>query len=255
MSIGDGAFSGCYSLTSITIPDSVTSIGGYAFNRCGSLATITIPNSVTNIGVNAFNGCSSLTSITISDSVTSMGANAFAACTGLIKIAGLKNKIYTGKAIVQQPNVILGIFHSDGSRYDASKCVVEYSNNVNVGKATVTVESVRVVNGSITGLSCKGTFTIKPKKAGIYSTKVGTNKVKVTMSKKVAVTGGKYYQIKYRIKGKSSWKTVNTNLQTKTIKSLKQGKRYQIKVRAFKKVSGTTYYGAWSKIKLTNKIR
>jgi hypothetical protein len=51
-------------LTSVTIPNSVTSIGGNAFLNCTSLTSVTIPNSVTNIGNYAFNGCNSLTSIT-----------------------------------------------------------------------------------------------------------------------------------------------------------------------------------------------
>ena len=65
-SIGDGAFSGCYALTTITLPDSVTSIGDYAFNGCDSLPTITLPDSVTTIGANPFTYCKQLTQITVS---------------------------------------------------------------------------------------------------------------------------------------------------------------------------------------------
>ncbi|MBQ8916448.1 MAG: leucine-rich repeat domain-containing protein, partial [Alistipes sp.] len=56
-------FHGCTSLTSITLPDSVTSIGDYAFYGCTSLTSITIPESVTSIGLRAFGGCTGLTSI------------------------------------------------------------------------------------------------------------------------------------------------------------------------------------------------
>ncbi len=81
-SIEDGAFDGCFGLTSIAIPDSITSIGDLAFRNTG-LTSITIPDSVTSIGEDAFYGCTGLTSITIPDSVTSIGYCAFEYCTEL----------------------------------------------------------------------------------------------------------------------------------------------------------------------------
>ena len=61
--IGQSAFDDCSSLTSIAIPNSVTSIGDRAFRNCGSLTSITIPSSVTSIGNYAFGYCRSLTEI------------------------------------------------------------------------------------------------------------------------------------------------------------------------------------------------
>ena len=74
------------SLTSITIPDGVTSIGDYAFYCCRVLTNITISNSVTSIGDYAFADCYALTSVTISDSVTSIGWLAFYYCTSLTSV-------------------------------------------------------------------------------------------------------------------------------------------------------------------------
>ena len=85
-SIGNSAFRDCSSLRSITIPESVTSIEYYAFYYCTSLTSITIPESVTSIGSRAFWQCSSLTSITIPDSVTSIGDSAFYSCYSLTSI-------------------------------------------------------------------------------------------------------------------------------------------------------------------------
>ncbi len=77
--IGNGAFSGCFGLTGIVIPDGVTHIGDSAFDN-SSIKNINIPNSVINIGDFAFRNCTSLMSIKITDSVAIIGGWAFEAC-------------------------------------------------------------------------------------------------------------------------------------------------------------------------------
>jgi hypothetical protein len=66
------------SLTSVTIPDSVTNIGSWAFFSCSSLTGVTIPGSVTSIGDSAFDYCTSLASVTLPEGATSVGDWVFA---------------------------------------------------------------------------------------------------------------------------------------------------------------------------------
>ncbi|MBR5570372.1 MAG: leucine-rich repeat domain-containing protein [Oscillospiraceae bacterium] len=86
-SIGNFAFEYCTGLTSITIPESVTSIGYYAFYNCTSLTSVTIGDGVTSIGENTFYNCISLSSVTIGNSVTSIGQSAFSCCTSLTSVS------------------------------------------------------------------------------------------------------------------------------------------------------------------------
>ena len=83
--IGQWAFHECYSLTSITIPNSVKSIEKGAFYNCTGLTSVTIPYGVTSIVGSAFYGCSGLTSVTIPASVTSL-EGAFTSCPSLTKV-------------------------------------------------------------------------------------------------------------------------------------------------------------------------
>jgi hypothetical protein len=82
-SIGEYAFSGCTSLTSITISNSVTTIESGAFGGCTGLTSVTIPNSVTSVERQAFAACTNLIRITIPNSVTSIESGAFLGCTNL----------------------------------------------------------------------------------------------------------------------------------------------------------------------------
>ena len=83
--IGDSAFWYRESLTSVTIPGSVTTIGYEAFRSCG-LTSVTIVNGVTTIGEKAFSGCTSLTNVTIPDSVTMIRNYAFELCISLTSV-------------------------------------------------------------------------------------------------------------------------------------------------------------------------
>ena len=85
-SIGVGAFQGCNDLTSVIIPNSVTSIGDNAFENCRGLTSVIIPNSVTTIGNSAFSGCEGLTSVTIGSGVKSIGVDAFCGCPNMSSV-------------------------------------------------------------------------------------------------------------------------------------------------------------------------
>lgn len=85
-SIEVGAFADCRKLTSLTIPNSVDTIWGEAFRYCTELTSITIPNSVTFLGGGAFSYCSALTSVTIPNSITSIKSTTFLSCSNLTSI-------------------------------------------------------------------------------------------------------------------------------------------------------------------------
>ena len=84
--IGKEAFANNTELTSLNIPDSVTFIGAGAFYDCRSLTSINIPKGVTTIKEGTFYGCSGLTEITLPDTVAIIEANAFVKCSSLKSI-------------------------------------------------------------------------------------------------------------------------------------------------------------------------
>ena len=79
-SIDYNAFKGCQNLESVTLPESLTTLGSYAFYSCKLLKTIKIPSGVTAIPGQCFDGCSSLESVTIPEGVTTIGWDAFTIC-------------------------------------------------------------------------------------------------------------------------------------------------------------------------------
>ena len=81
--IPDGAFRDFSSLTSVTLPDSLTWIGSGAFYNCSNMNLSSFPTALTNIGTSAFENCSSLTAAVLPDGLTNLGQEAFKNCTSL----------------------------------------------------------------------------------------------------------------------------------------------------------------------------
>ena len=110
IAIGGSAFAYCSSLTSITIPNSVTIIKHHAFESCRGLNSIIIPNSVTRIGEGAFGSCTNLTSIVIPNSVTTIDNWAFSS-SGLTSITIPNNVTSIGSNVFDNTAISTPIYN------------------------------------------------------------------------------------------------------------------------------------------------
>lgn len=98
-------------------------------------------------------------------------------------------------------------------------------------------------------------YTIVPADVRVKSVTADTGKITVKADKKLEATGAAKFKIAYRVKGTTTWKYVTTTSQTKTIKNLKKGKAYQVKIKAIKTVKDVPYEGEWSKIKTSAQVK
>ena len=126
--IGDSAFLGCDSLTSINIPNSVTTIGDLAFEFCNSLTSINIPNSVTTIGNWGLGTCKSLTSITIPNSVVTIIGNPFNSWHGHLYNES-KAFIYEDHVLFNKNKTILIAYRAKETNYTIPNSVTTIGEN------------------------------------------------------------------------------------------------------------------------------
>lgn len=150
---------------------------------------------------------------------------------------------YRGTA---RKNPVVQVKASSGKVLPRSAYKVTYSNNTSVGTATVKITGINGHRGTITK-----TFEIVPKSISIIRlTNKSSRKLYVKWSASKSYQG---YQIQYATnssftKGKHSIKYSGTST-SRTYSKMTKGKRYYVRVRAYKKVNGTTYYGYWSSVK------
>ena len=164
--IGNEAFSVCWLLTKINIPNSVTNIGNSAFSECSSLTCINIPNSVTNIGNHAFESCKSLVKINIPDSVTNIGDYAFESCKSLVKINIPDSVTNIGECAflrcesltkINIPNSVTNIGNSTFSSCSSLTCINIPNSVTNIGNcAFLCCRSLANINipDSVTDIGC-----------------------------------------------------------------------------------------------------
>lgn len=146
---------------------------------------------------------------------------------------------YTGKAIKPV------ITWSRG----AGSCTIRYASNVQIGTGEVILTPTG--NYGALGGSIVRFFDIYPAKVKTPSVKAGKKKMTVRFAK---VKGGVKYEVQYRLGKKGKWKSKKIKTSKVTIKKLKAKKKYQVRVRAYKKVGELIYSGDWSKTR-TIKIK
>ena len=157
--IGDYAFAGNYSLTGITVGNSVTSIGEGAFQYSG-LTNITIGNNVTTIGYRAFLICADLSNITLGNSVTTIGGYAFYSCSSLTSIVIPESVTTIGEAAFLNCNGLAGnlIIPDSVTNIEArafSHCINLSCLTIGNGVTTIGDEAFRECS-SLMGLYLKG---------------------------------------------------------------------------------------------------
>lgn len=154
-SIGNDSFYKCTFLSSVTIPNSVTSIGSHSFSICSGLTSIEIPSSVTIIGDGAFYSCKSLSSITIPNSVTSIGNYAFERCSGLTSVTIGSGVTTIGKSAFSGCTILKSIEIPDSVTSIGTSAFTNCS-----GLTSVTIGSGLTTIGSYAFRNCKSLKSI-----------------------------------------------------------------------------------------------
>ena len=155
--IHDYAFFDRDTLTSVTIPDSVTAIGERAFMECSSLAHVSVGNSVTKVGDSAFFGCKKLTEITLPEGVNSIGDSAFKNCSSLVSAklpAGLES---IGDSSFYCCSSLTEIIIPEGVTYLGSSA---FEGCYSLAKATVPRGITAIYSYTFYGCSSLTSFTV-----------------------------------------------------------------------------------------------
>ena len=153
-------------------------------------------------------------------------------------VSGIATKAFTGKNITQS----ITVKYNGKTLKNGTDYTISYSNNKNIGTATVKISG----KGSYTGTVTK-TFKINPAKQEIQKLTAKSKAFFVDWAKKGSATG---YEIQYatnsKFTGAKKVTITNKNTDTKTVSKLSGKKKYYVRVRTYTTVKGTKYYGAWS---------
>ncbi|MGI6033194.1 MAG: carbohydrate-binding domain-containing protein [Coriobacteriales bacterium] len=230
----------------------------------GETYTLYVNDSAIATATAAGTATSSGSSSSSSDSTTAVTSIASAT------ISDIADQTYTGEAIEPEVTVTLdGTMLAEGTDYE-----VYYYNNTEVGTATVLVMGIGDYTGTVrttfsivessqdaAGASEDSSASSTSQSTATKSmSKVTLGKVKIVKKKTKSlkkgrirvvwkkVSGAKGYQIRYKVGKKvKTIKVKGAKVHKKILKKLKKGKKYTIKIRAYTRKSGKTYYGSWSK--------
>ena len=140
--LGSSAFLGCWNLTEIAFPNTVTELPEKVLEGCSKLTSVTLPNGIPAIPANAFKNCSILESIEIPTSVTEMDATAFSGCTSLKNIdVGASEYFVTEDGILYNGDKteLLRVFNYESKTYEIPDSVTTIAEGALVGTTITAV--------------------------------------------------------------------------------------------------------------------
>ena len=262
--LGYSSFSNSKKLKKVTLKKGLTAIGDSAFTDCKKLNKLVIPSGVKTIGNDALVGCTSLKEITLPKTIKEYPVTCFSLdysdndaykkyavrtinFKGTIKELGKRKMV---DDLGDGPEVSYPLakglakakfFCSNGMVYNDHKC---YEKNAKITKQpTFKATGKKVYKCS----HCSKKFTVTLPKLGKPSLSKLTKGKKSFTAKWAKVTGVGGYQIQYSVyKNMKNAKKVKVKGTKKTVKKLKSGKKYFVRIRAYKKINGKTKYSAWS---------
>ena len=246
------AFAGDTALTSVVIPATVKTIGNSAFSGCTALANVTISNGVKSIGDYAFYE-TALKSAVIPASVNEIGEFAFGYVGAFDENTAAP---YDTTAVAKPGFVMAGYSSVEAAKYAQTNGFAYYdiTNGCPHPYEVTTVAATVFAKGSQTSVCpiCGNTVvkSLKKKTFKISSVKSSKKKTIVVKAKKQNEMAG--YQVQYSTSKKFAKKSTKTakvatkKALNKTVKGLKSGKKYYVRVRAYKVVNGKTVYSSWT---------
>ncbi|MBQ9038122.1 MAG: fibronectin type III domain-containing protein [Clostridia bacterium] len=265
-SIGSGAFKNCYSLLDVTLLNSTMDIDDESFFGCPTTMKFHTPCDSATTKWAKGKGYKVVKSDhtpvadpAVAPTCTETGLTEGSHCSvcGKVlvkqkkipklislkkcKITGIKDAVYTGKAIKPAPVVKYnGVKLVKGTDY-----TVKYAANKAIGTATVTITG----KGKY-GESVRKIFKINPKAVALSTLTAGKQQLTVKWKKGTGITG---YEVQYGLKKSfagAKTVTIKKAATVKTVlKNLTTGKTYYVRIRAYKTVNGKKYFSAWSKAK------
>ena len=244
--IESGAFSGCSALNNVVIPASVKTIGESAFSGCSALSSVTFNEGVKKIGRYAFYKAAVLPA-----SVVSIGNYAF----GYVESFNTNTADPYDTTNVLADGFVMGGKSVEAANYAAINGIAYYDMTKGCPHAYVvtTVPATVFAKGKkiSTCPLCGNTITksIKKKTFKISSLKAAKKALTVKAAAQAEMKG---YQVQYSTSKKFKKKTTKTvkvatkKKLNKKIKGLKSGKKYYVRVRAYKMNGKKTVYSAWT---------
>lgn len=233
----------CTSLQEITLPDNMQSIAPYAFDECSSLASVKFPKHLISIEEGAFLQCDSLVSVNIPKGTKIIGMGAFFECKNLKKVNIPNSMVEIGPGAFQHcsklksitiPNSVvrIGRYAIDPSDESNPNGIPDF---IIYGYSSTSAAAKYAKANGFTYINLNA-----PKKVSGLALKPSKKSLTASWKKSSGASG---YEILYATnKNFKSSRKITTTGTKKTIKNLKSGKTYYVKVRSYKKADGEMHY-------------